>query len=257
MSAPFRRIRREIAWSLRSYAERYQNEGDEHRRAELVESYLEVAERLLRYIVFWQHRSFYTLGVAQDDLMQWARLAALEAIERYDLSRDTDFTSYLVTYVKRFVYNKVLDELPIPRSISKSMNRYADPDEMPECLRSAYMIRSPITVDSCLMEGIGWRSEEAPFDETVDEIKQELGASLWSDLVQLIDDPEDYPYLESVMLCVRAAEHLCEDHLKPYLNNLTRYLTSLLERRIGHEIHHTGYGGACAERDLAETRTAW
>lgn len=62
--------------------------GDEHARGELVERYLPLARRLAR--------RYQRSDEPQEDLMQVASLGLVKAVDRYDSSRETAFSSFAV-----------------------------------------------------------------------------------------------------------------------------------------------------------------
>lgn len=233
LSSAFQRLRQEVSGDLRHYAVRYCKTSDELYRRDIAEKYIRRADAILQYIAYWQARSFSFLGVTADDLMQWARLAALEALQRYDISRDTDYSTYLVSYVKRYVYNKVLDELPVPRDVSKRIRKLLRegwaPSELPEPLRNAFHLRSPLTVDSCTMEQFGFRDDE-PEDDQLGDVVSVLGVSLWNEIRDAVQDLRECNQLEHLVVEVIRRERDCPAELLPYLLNLKRYLISLLQQ---------------------------
>lgn len=238
LSSAFQRLRQEVSGDLRNYAVRYYNTHDELYRRDIVEKYIRRADVILQYIAYWQARSFAALGVTVDDLMQWARLAALEALQRYDISRETDYSTYLVSYVKRYVYNKVLDELPVPRDVSKRIRKLLHegwtPSELPGPLRNALHLRSPLTVDSCTMEQLGFRNEQ-PAEDPLGDVVSVLGASLWTEIRDAVQDIQTCHQLEHLVVEVIRRERDCPAELMPYLLNLKRYLISLLQQnRTNH-----------------------
>lgn len=233
MSSAFQRLRQELSGDLRHYAVRYSKAKDDLYRHDIAEKYIRCADTLLRYIVYWQARSFSFLGVTADDLMQWARLAALEAMQRYDISRDTDYSTYLVSYVKRYVYNKVLDELPIPRDVSKRIRKLLrdglDPSELPEPLRNAFHLRCPLTVDSSVMEEFRTCDDE-PEDERLGDVVSVLGVSLWNEIREAVQDLRQCNELEHLVVEIIRRESTCPAEILPYILNLRRYLILLLQQ---------------------------
>lgn len=233
MSSAFQRLRKEVSGDLREFVVRYRRTDDEIRRRDIAERYIRCADSLLRYAVWWQVQSFSFLGVTADDLMQWARLAALEALQRYDLTRDTDYSTYLVSYVKRYVYNKVLDELPVPRDVSKRIRKLLyeghSLSSLPEPLRNAFNVRTPILVDSTVMESFGDRCGSE--DNRLQELVSVLGESLWHEIRDAVQDIRRCRELESLVVSVMRREPTCPSDMLPYLTNLKRYLISLMERR--------------------------
>ncbi len=260
MSSAFKTLRTRISPCLQDLAERYHRCYDELHRVRLLESYVSSVEELLNYLVIWQHRALHSLGVPREDMMQWARLAALEALDRYDCTRGSDFAVYLVSYVKRYVYNKVLDDLPVPRDISKRIRAYQrngyDVEDLPEHLYNAYMLRSPVLLDSSIMESaFGYNDDE--YDETVLDIMDLLGKSLWQQLLSVMDDCESSTCLEHTFVSLRRLRDSCPVDLIPYLDNLTDYITSMMERRYGVEVHHCRDGSAGSSEHPLESRSPW
>lgn len=172
-----RELRRSLLPILECLIDRHHREADDWSRRQLEDEYLRRIDELLSVITAWQQTKFRHLGTTHEDLMQWARLAALEAIQRFDTSRGTDFCAYLISYVRRFVYNKVLDELPVPRMVSKEIRRYTamgvSVSCLPDHLRKAAMLRAPVQVD-CLLIGQSFVIEQNDEDSLSDVEERDL-----------------------------------------------------------------------------------
>lgn len=238
MSASFRVLKQQLSQRINECVRKYHECPDHHKQQEIEERYLRCVEPLLHSIVSWQSRTFAFLGVCSDDLLQWARLASIEALHRYDASRSTQFTGYLISFVKRYVYNKVLDDLPIPRSISKQIRRLTrdgfDLSLLPDHLRTAYMIRSPICVDNHTMESIvRKRSNHAQdtLQEAMATISATIGQTLWQQIYDvLVDDRPEEP-IEHLVVSLTQYESNCPKEALHYIVNLKRYLVQLMSAR--------------------------
>ncbi|MCS7310855.1 MAG: hypothetical protein NZ741_11605 [Armatimonadetes bacterium] len=233
MSTGFQRLRSELSDQLRDDALRYQQARDTWEREELAERYLQHVEPLLKYIVWWQAQAFHTLGATSDDLLQWARLAAIEAMQRYDPTRGRNYSAYLVTYVKRYVYNRVLDELPVPRGISKRLRKMTregvTPEQLPEPLRAAFHLRSPISVDCTLIDALHATSDE--HNPLIREAMELLGEELWNDLLDAVRGGSHE--WEHLFVRVYHLESQCKPECREYLANLKRYLVHQMRLAAG------------------------
>lgn len=243
-SDTIRRIRQSIGPSLSVLLDRYRREEDEWSRRQLEEEYLRLVDGVLRVITSWQQYRLYYLGTTQEDLMQWARIAAIESIKRYDDSRGTDFLAYLISFVRRYVYNKMLDELPVPRAVSKQIRSYTAQGisiaELPSPLYNAAMLRCPIPVESCMLEDKCFSSPEEQIEDSDDEIAAYvqslidfIGEKQWERLCcYLARLPSSRRRL--LALLDRISKLTAPPHIQPLMDNLINYL----RRQANVEVHH-------------------
>ena len=80
---------------------RYQRDGDMKARTELLNANL--------WLSTWCARKFSFSNLSEADLIQEASIGILKAIDRYDTSVSTRFSSYAVTWAKAEVYNFVVN----------------------------------------------------------------------------------------------------------------------------------------------------
>ena len=227
-------LRKAISPQLRIIVDRYHESRDESVRRELEESYLRLIDRVLVIITSWQQYRFYYLGTTQEDLMQWARIAAVESIKRFDPSRGTDFFAYLISFVRRYVYNKILDELPVPRVVSKRIRSYTargvSITGLPSPLYNAAMLRCPVTAEKEVLE-----QYTGPVDtvcsETEDEETQQsllalidfIGEEQWEFLCECLDRlPSSKRRISALINKIARLE--TPPDLQPLMNNLIEYL---------------------------------
>jgi RNA polymerase sigma-B factor len=104
---------------------RYQEQGDAEARDELVESYLP----LVRYFA----QKFRNRGEPMDDLVQVGTIGLIKAIDRFDASRDVEFTTYatptIVGELKRHFRDKGW-AIRVPRrlqELSLAVNQVTEP----------------------------------------------------------------------------------------------------------------------------------
>jgi RNA polymerase sigma-B factor len=120
--------KRDPNWSRKRTRElfaRYQEQGDQSARDELAESYLP----LVRYFA----QKFRNRGEPMDDLVQVGTIGLIKAIDRFDASRDVEFTTYatptIVGELKRHFRDKGW-AIRVPRrlqELSLAVNQTMEP----------------------------------------------------------------------------------------------------------------------------------
>lgn len=105
MSASSKKPVRRLVWDkarTRELFRRYRENGDESARDELVSTYL----NLVRYLA----SRFRNRGEPLDDLVQVGTIGLIKAIDRFDVDRDVEFTTYatptIVGEIKRHFRDK-------------------------------------------------------------------------------------------------------------------------------------------------------
>jgi RNA polymerase sigma-B factor len=81
----------ERAWHARRLLVRYHSDGDRRAREDLIVRFLPLARQLAR--------RYYHGREPLDDLVQVASLGLVKAVDRFDVSRTTSFTSYAVPVI--------------------------------------------------------------------------------------------------------------------------------------------------------------
>lgn len=175
-----------VSSSIVQIVETYHQVTDAERRDRIRERYLHEIEPILRKITNHQRHLFHTLGIEQEDLMQYARLGALEALDRFDTRRNTSFTHYLTSYIRKFVYNKLIDELPVPRDVCKRVAQKARQlgvESLDDTERNAYYLRSPLTFAEFPIDLGDDGNPTPPWDQEIEpeEILHRLEESIGSE----------------------------------------------------------------------------
>ncbi len=182
---------------LHDTAVRYLRTGDDR----YLERFLDAAEPIIRYVLTWQRDRLYHMKVDDDDLYQLARIAVAKAFSHInpDLLGQTSLSAFLVKFIKRNVYNDVLDTLGVPRAVSKQLHQALrhdpDPEHLPPNLRGAYMLRSTVLIDSSWIikplriDVAGPDRYQATLPEAsrdIETIRNLVGAETFEDLLDVV-----------------------------------------------------------------------
>ena len=239
--------------------DRFVAEHDPTIREELVRRYLPFAKNLaLRY-----------RGASEsfDDLLQVASLGLVNAIDRFDLSRDVRFATYAVPTIagelKRHFRDRVwtvrvprglhdrmaevdkaISALTVELQRSPSVGEIAakldvDPTDVLEVLEANHN-RRPLSLD----RPVGGEEEESPASEWVGD--EDEGFELVEDKLALEGALPHLDERERLVLQLRFVEDMTQSQIAERIGHSQMHVSRILRRtleRIRAEVAETGNGG--------------
>jgi len=225
---------------------RYRRDGDERTREQLVRRFIPFARELAR-------RYVYT-GESLDDLSQVAMLGLLKAIDRYDPSRGTRFTSYAAPTILGELKRHFRDEgwaVHVPRDIrDRAMAVTRQTDALSRSLGRSPTVREVAESLGCTCEevleareaGAGYSTLSLDAPEGAED---DHGRSL---LERVGDDDGGYdvvetrdamaaawgalPDIERRVVQLRFAEHLTQREIGERIGFSQMHVSRLLRRAL-------------------------
>jgi RNA polymerase sigma-B factor len=210
-----RRYRRPDKARTRLLLERYHREGDESARERVIQEQLPLAEFLAR--------KFAGRGEPVDDLVQVASVGLIKAVDRFDVDRNIEFSTYatpnILGEIKRYFRDKGW-AMRVPRGLQelRQSAKEAIRDETVRTGRSPTIQELATTLNSDLESvaealTLGWAYNTASLDAPVSQ--DEPDGDTIMDLQA--DDRSPIDGLEDKILLQKAIAHL-KDQQQQILN---------------------------------------
>lgn len=198
-----RRYRRPDKVRTRRLLERYHKEGDEHARDLVIQEQLPLAEFLAR--------KFAGRGEPVDDLVQVASVGLIKAVDRFDVDRNIEFSTYatpnILGEIKRYFRDKGW-AMRVPRGLQelRQSAKEAIRDETVKSGRSPSLQELADTLDSdvesvaeALTLGRAYNTASLDAPVSQDEPEGDTVMDLQADDLSLIDGLEDKILLQEAM----------------------------------------------------------
>ena len=247
MTSSPRRAGGKLAWDKARTKElfrRYREEGDEEAREQLIMNHL----NLVRFLA----AKFKNKGEPLDDLIQVGTVGLIKAIDRFDTSRDLEFTTYatptILGEIKRHFRDKGWS-VRVPRrlqelsakvnkatdELTKDLQRSPSVSEIAECLSVSVdevleAMESSSAYNSVPLEG-GSSDEDAP--SVIDRYASEdAGLASADDRMVIEETIRDFSPREQEVIRMRFAEGLTQVEIANQLGISQVQVSRLLRRTL-------------------------